>query len=203
MHLRRIACFLLGGWLIGSVLMVFVTSSNYDAAEDVLRSPPPEAAKLLANLPGEQGRMLLFFIANEIGRGYIPIWQSIQVLLGLATAVTLFLERRTRYYSAGVGLMLLLVLFEWLVVLPQLDWLGRSVDFVPWRDDSSARNQYWNLRAVYLGVETVKLLVGALVVAALIVMRTRSRGLHGEIGKAELNEAAAWPRTGRSLGGSS
>src|SRR5205814_9625952 len=109
------------------------------------------------NLTGEQARMLMFFMANEASRSYFTLWESVQLLMGLGTAVALFLERRTRLYSAGVGLMLLLVLFEWLGVLPQLDWLGRSIEFVPWKMDSSARGQYWNLQAVYLGVQTVKL----------------------------------------------
>jgi hypothetical protein len=189
MHLRRIAFFLLGGWLVGSVLMLFVTSANYDAADAVLRSPPPQAAKLLSTLPREQDRMLLFFMANEASRSYNGFWGFLQLLIGFGTGVSLFLERRTRFYSAGIGLMLLLVLFEWLVILPQLDWLGRSVDFVPWKAYSNIRDQYWNLRAVYLGVEIVKMLVGAGVVTALLIMRTRPRGIRRETGESELNEA--------------
>ena len=175
---------------MGSVLMLFVTSENYDAADAVLRSPPPQAAKLLSTLPREQDRMLLFFMVNEASRSYSTLWGSIQLLIGFGTAVSLFLERRTRFYSAGVGLMLLLVLFEWLVILPQLDWLGRSVDFVPWKVYSSTRDQYWNLRAVYLGVDIVKMLVGAGVVAALLIMRSRPRGNRRDTGdgEAESNE---------------
>jgi hypothetical protein len=202
MHLRRIACFLLGGWLIGSLLMLFVNSANYDAADDVLRSPPPQATKLLSNLTGEQARMVMFFMANEASRSYVTVWECMQLLMGLGTAASLFLERRTRFYSAGVGLMLLLVLFEWLVILPQLDWLGRSIEFIQWKVDSSARAQYWNLRAVYLGVETVKLLVGAGVVAALLIMRNRSRVSRRETGEAETNEAVTMrsPRRRKTSG---
>jgi hypothetical protein len=197
MHLRRIALFLLGGWLVGSVLILFVSSANYEAADAVLRSPPPQAAKVLSILPSEQGRMLLFFVASEASRSYSTVWEPLQSLLGIGTAGALFLDRRTRFYSAGIGLMLLLVFFEWLVILPQLDWLGRSIDFVSWKVYSSTRDQYWNLRAVYLGVGMVKLLVGAGVVAALLVMRTRSRGSRHEIGEAESGETVP----GRSSGG--
>lgn len=204
MHLRRIACSLLGGWIIGSMLMLFVNSANYDAAEDALRSPPAEAAKLLSSLTGEQARMVMFFMANEASRSYVTFWEPIQLLMGFGTAVSLFLERRTRFYSAGVGLMLLLVLFEWLVILPQLDWLGRSIEFVPWKLYSSARGQYWNLRAVYLGVETVKLLVGGLLIAALLIMRSRSRGSKREAMEPETNEdvSVRATRRRRTRGGS-
>src|SRR5207302_956337 len=146
----------LGGWLLGSILMLFVSSQNDDAADSVFRSPPPQAAKLLSTLKAEERRMLLFYMANEASRSYETIWGAMQLALGFGTAIALFLERRTRLYSAGIALMLLLVLFEILVILPQLDWLGRSIDFVPWKLESPARNQYWNLSAVYLGIDVMK-----------------------------------------------
>ncbi|MGI8744500.1 MAG: hypothetical protein ACR2NN_18380 [Bryobacteraceae bacterium] len=189
MHLRRIACFLLGGWLVGSALMLFITSWNYDAASDVFRSPSPEMAKMLAELPGEEARMLLFHMANEASRSYGTAWGITQLVMGFSTAVALFLERRTRFYSAGIGLMLLLVLFECFVILPQLEWVGRSVDFVSWKVYSSARDQYWNLRAVFLGIESVKLLVGAGVTVALLVARSRSRSIRPEDEESGAGEA--------------
>jgi hypothetical protein len=204
MHLRRIACFLLGGWLVGSVLMLCVTSWNYDAAGDVFRSPSPEMTQMLAKLPGEEARMLLFHAANEASRSYGTVWEIAQLVIGFSTATALFLERRTRFYSAGIALMLLLVLFECFVILPQLDWVGRSVDFVSWKVYSSARDQYWNLRAVFLGIESVKLLVGTGVAAALLIARSRSRPNRPNHQEAE--EATPQPvrrRRSRSTSGSS
>src|SRR5205807_5686186 len=141
---------------------------------------PPQATKLLSTIGSEQRRMLLFFVANEASRSHETTWELLQLLMGFGTAIALFLDRRTRLYSAGIGLMLLLVLFELLVILPQLDWLGRSNGFVSWKVSSITRNQYWNLHAVYLGVGIVKLLVGAAVAAALFFMRSRSRGARTE-----------------------
>ncbi|MDQ6758980.1 MAG: hypothetical protein M3Z32_03810 [Acidobacteriota bacterium] len=175
MHLRRLACFLLGGWLMGSVLMLFVTSWNYDAADVVARSHSSDLAKVVGPLSGEQARMLFFHMANEATRSYGVAWEIMQMVIGLATAAALFLERRTRLYTIGVGLMLLLVLFECSVILPQLDYVGRSVDFVPWNATSSMRDQYWSLRAVFLGMDTLKLLLGVGITAALLTLRNRSR----------------------------
>lgn len=204
MHLRRIALFLLGGWLVGSVLALLISTSNYEAADAILRSPPPEAAKMLAALPGEHGRMLMFFVANEATRSFSGLWEPLQLLLGFGTGLALFLERRTRFYSAGIGLMVLLVLFEWLAILPQLDWLGRSIDFVAWKVYSSTRDQYWNLQAVYLGVGAVKLLVGTGVAAALLFMRTRSRSSRQETLDPESGEQlSTHSRTGRRRSGGS
>lgn len=197
MHLRRIACFLLGGWMIGSVLMLCVTGWNYDAAADVASSPGPELAKLLAKLPGEQGRMLLFHMANEANRSYGTVWETTQLLIGFSTAFVLFLERRTRFYSVAIGVMLLLVLFECFIIIPQSDWVGRSVDFVPWNVYSAARDQYWNLRGLFISMEVLKLLVGAGVTGALLMTRSYLRFSPTELAETEL-KAERSPRPGKS-----
>ena len=189
MRLRRLACFLLGGWLLGSILALLTADSNFETADALLRIRAPETAKLLSKLEGEEQRMLMFFMAEEASRASTAIWQIMQIWLGIGTVVTLFLERHTRFYSAWAGLMLLLVLFEWLAVTPQLNWLGRSIDFVPWKLYSNTRDQYWNLRGVYLGVEAVKLLAGALIVAALL--HGRKRRSQNEEREHERNESGA------------
>ena len=189
MHLRRLACFLLGCWLMGSVLMLCVTSWNSDAADALAGSHSPETSKLFAPLRGEQVRMLVFHMANDASRSYGAVWEIMQLVIGLGIAVALFLERRTRLYSIAIGLMLLLVLFECFVILPQLDWLGRSVDFVPWKTSSPTRDQYWNLRAVFLGMESLKLLIGFGLTAILLTLRSRRRGQRPELVEIETSEA--------------
>lgn len=190
--------------MMGSLVMLYVSSSNYDAAGDVLRGPSAQTARILNRLPGEDGRMLLFHMANEATRSYGAAWELVQLAIGLPAAFLLFLERRTRFYSIGVGLMLLVVLFEYFVLLPQLDWLGRTADFVSWKVTSTPRDQYWNLRAVFLGIEVLKLLVGAGVSGALLTVRSRSqvtRPPESETKSEELRAARPTPvRRRRSSG---
>ena len=160
--------------------MLCVTSWNYDAAAAIAASHSPRIAKLLVPLRGEQARMLIFHIANEATRSYGTAWEATQVLIGLGAAAALFLERRTRLYIIGVGVMLLVAIFEWLVILPQLGYLGSSVDLVPWNLNSPTRDQYWNLRAVFIGMESLKLLLGAGLAAALLVIRGKSQAQRTE-----------------------
>ena len=137
--------------------------------------------------------MLLFYMADEASRSYTTAWSVLQLVLALPTAAILLVERRTRYYSIGVGLMLLLVLFEWLVITPQLDWLGRTIDFIPAKTASTTRNQYWNLRAVYLWIEILKILLGTGVTCMLVIMRTRARTAVTDRIQPELEEAGSPP----------
>lgn len=188
MHLRRLACFLLGSWLTGSVLMLCVTTWNYEAADALAGSHSPETTKLFYPLRGEQARMLVFHISNEASRSYGTAWESLQLAIGLAVAAALFLERRTRFYSIGIGLMLVLVLFECYAILPQLDWLGRSADFVSWRVNSQTRDQYWNLRAVFLGMESLKMLLGLGITGALLIARSRGRSELTQVEALESNQ---------------
>lgn len=169
--------------------MLCVTSWNYDAAAALAASHSPETTRLFAPLRGDQARMLIFLMANEASRSYGTAWEIMQIVIGLGAALALFLERRTRLYTIGIGLMLLLVLFEGFVILPQLDWLGRSVDSVPWKVSSPARDQYWNLRAVFLTMESLKLLLGFGLAGTLLVLRTRSRTQRPEVMQLENNEA--------------
>ena len=165
---------------MGSVLMLCVTSWNYDAAAAVAGSHSPETAKLLFPLRGEQARMLVFHIANEVTRSYSGAWEALQLIVGLGAAAALFLERRTRLYTIGIGFMLLVVIFEWLVILPQLNYIGSSVDMVPWKMNSPVRDQYWNLRAVFVAMECLKLLLGAGLAAALLIIRSRTQAQRTE-----------------------
>lgn len=183
---------------MGSVLMLCVNSWNYDAADALAKSHSPETTKLFAALRAEQARMLVFHIVNEASRSYGTAWEIMQFVIGLAAALALFLERRTRWYPIGIGLMLLLVLFEWFVILPQLDWLGRSVDFVPSKVNSPTRDQYWNLRAVFLGMESLKLLIGAGLTVTLLSIRSRTRGQPREQVETETNPGSSDARP-RSL----
>ncbi len=177
--------------------MLLVTGVNSEAVDDVLRGPPPSAVTVLKKLNGEQARMLLSYMADEASRSYTTAWSVLQLVLAIPALGILLMERRTRYYTIGVALMLLLVLFEWLVITPQLDWLGRTVDFVPWKTRSATRDQYWNLRAVYLGMEILKILLGAGVTVMLVIMRSRPRAVTAELTQLQPPEEGARRRRTR------
>jgi hypothetical protein len=175
MHFRRIAAFLLGAWLAGTLLMLWVSNQNQESAAALVRAPGPETTKMILTLGQEQVRMLTSFVANEANRAYAVVWEWFQVFLGLVAVCVLLMERKNRVEAAGCIAMVILVLFEALFVSPELAYLGRGVDFVPWRAFNAARDQYWSLNAVFLGMETLKIILGLGVVASLFVVRSRRR----------------------------
>ena len=187
---------------MGSVLMLCVTSWNDESASAVAGSHSPQTAKALFPLRGEQARMAVFYITNEATRSYGTVWEVMQFVIGLATAGALFLERRTRLYTIAIAVMLLVVIFEWLVILPHLGYLGSSIDMVPWNTSSAARDQYWNLRAVFIGMETLKLLLGAGLTGALLVIRTRSRSQSTDLPDPVLTTGERSERRRKSRAGS-
>jgi hypothetical protein len=177
MHYRRIACFLLGAWFLGSVLAMWSAALEFDSVEAVLNSPPPAAAKMIATFGQEPARALLRYSAVERQQKYFEDWELAQIALGLALAVLLFLERERRALAAGAAAMLMLVVFERFKLTPELAWLGRSLEFGSATSQSAVRAQLWNLHRMYGAAEALKLLIAAVLTGVLFIVRKGRRRL--------------------------
>jgi hypothetical protein len=174
MHHTRIAAFLLGAWLLGSLFLTFVATRNFRTVDAVLKTPPPEASKMIQGLGHDNARQLLRYLAGEENRGYFDAWELAQ--LGLGTALTGFLlfGVEKRLLAGLAGAMLVLTLFQHLKITPELEWLGRSIDFLPATAESQARDQFWKLHGIYGGIEVVKMLLAVVIAGFLFPMRRRS-----------------------------
>ena len=74
MHYSRIAAFLLGGLLLGSLFMAFVATENFRTAGEILKAPPPQAEKMIQQLGEENFRLLLRYQAGD--RRFPPEWRA-------------------------------------------------------------------------------------------------------------------------------
>jgi hypothetical protein len=171
MHHFRIAAFLLGCWLLGSLFITFVATDNFHIVDAVLSSPPPEASKMIQTLGDQHARQLLRYLAGEENRGFFQDWELAQLALGTALVGFLLFGIEKRLLAVLAGAMLILTLFQHFKITPELDWTGRSIDFAP--AESQARDQFWKLHGIYSGIEVVKMLLAVTTAGFLFPMRRR------------------------------
>lgn len=175
MHYSRIAAFLLGALLAGNLFMAWVATGNFQAVSDTLKTPPPQAEKMIRTLGDENARMLLRYLAGEENRRFFQSWETIELILGVLLAGLLFLADRRRLLAGLAASVVILAALEHFKITPELVWQGRSIDFVPATADSTARQQFYKLHAAYGMIEAVKLLLILGIGIALFPRRRRAR----------------------------
>jgi hypothetical protein len=175
MHFSRISAFLLGALLAGSLFMAFVATGNFQTVSEILKSPPPQAEKMIKVLGDENARLLLRYQAGEENRLFFESWETAQLVLGLLLAGLLFLGDKRRLLAGLAGAMVILTVFQHFKITPDLVWQGRSIDFVPVTADPTARQQFFKLHAAYGVIEAVKLLLMIAIGIGLFPRRRRAR----------------------------
>jgi hypothetical protein len=176
MHTRRIAGFLLGAWMGGSVLMLLIQSANQRITEYVLASPSAQSlAALKKTDPLENVELLMRYQAAEQNRRYSSIWEETQFGIAFFLFACLFLAtQRNVFPMLFCGLMLLMVIFEHFEISPELAFRGRETDFPPGSLSDGARAGVWALGQILAWVEASKLVLGSLLAAYLFIFRARS-----------------------------
>ncbi|HTA69761.1 MAG TPA: hypothetical protein VK776_15845 [Bryobacteraceae bacterium] len=174
MHYSRVSAFLLGGLLIGSLFMGFVATGNFQTVNEILKSPPPQAEKMIQQLGAENARLLLRYQAGEENRLFFESWEMAQLVLGLFLAGLLFLTGKSRLLAGLAGAMVILTIFQHFKITPELIWQGRSIDFATVTADPAARQQFFKLHAAYGVMEVVKLLLMVAIGVGLFPRRRRS-----------------------------
>jgi hypothetical protein len=173
MHHPRIAAFLLGSWLLGSLFLAFVATGNFRTVDTVLNSPPPAASQMIQTLGRENARQLLRYLAGEENRGYFEAWELAQLVIGTALAGFLLVGSKNRLLAGLAGAMLALTLFQHFKITPEMLSTGRSIDFLPRAIESEALRQFWKLHGIYGGIEAVKMLLAATIAGFLFSIRRR------------------------------
>jgi len=176
MHHARIAAFLLGAWLMGSLFMAYVATGNFATVDQVLKAPSLEAEKMIQTLGNENARHLLRYLAGEENRGFFETWEIAEMIIGVGLAAFLILGLKQRLSAALTAAIIILTGFQHFKITPEMVWLGRSIDFIAWTADSQARSQFYKLHAAYGIIEGAKLLLMLVVAGFLFTMsRRRSR----------------------------
>jgi di/tricarboxylate transporter len=200
MHRHRIAAFLAGCLILGSLFMIFVATQNFGTVDRVLAAPPQEAARMFQTLGPQNARLLLRYLAGEENRLFFTSWEWCQIALGaLLTAVLLLAVKsakgvartagrgeelaaprsvlrefdRSRLLAGLTGTMTILAMFQRFRVTPEMISLGRLIDFGG-GSGSAAYNQFWRLHGLYGVLEVVKLAL-LIVVAAILLFGRRAK----------------------------
>jgi len=167
MHRHRIAAFLAGCLILGSLFMIFVATQNFATVDRVLAAPPQEAAQMFQTLGPENARLLLRYLAGEENRLFFTNWELAQIALGALLTAILLLAIQSRLLAGLVGAMLIVALFQHFRVTPEMIALGRLVDFGG-GSGSAAYSQFWRLHGLYGVLEVVKLAL-LIVVAGILL----------------------------------
>lgn len=176
MHATRIVTFLLGIWLGCSVMMDLITLQTPNLPDQILSNPHPEAQKIIQASKGDGARLLLDHAAREEVRYYTSNWELIQIPLGFLTLGALYFATERRLLANVLaGLMLVVVLFQYFAITPELTYRGREADFPPGSLMPVTVEGVKALTQVYVGVEGLKIVIGGLLASVIFAQRSRRR----------------------------
>ena len=161
MHVRRLACFFLGAWFAGSLLMALLVTQNPGKAERLMMNLSPNAAAQFNTVPPAQARAILRYHAAERNRDLMETWDTLQLLYGAGFFIfLLFASREGKVSLAAALAMVALVLMQKLFLTPEIADQGRLADFLPADANTADRAKAIVLQNAYWGVEAVKWMAG-------------------------------------------
>jgi len=171
MHFRRIACWLLGAWFIGSIAVSRITSSNFAAVDRVLDSPVPEVHLIAISRSRPVARSLLRYMAVDLNRGYFTEWQRLQLLLGAGIVVVLLADSRKRGLIVLALSAMVLVAFQHFWVTPEILFIEQARTFPSQNGPPVSEYGLGRMQLLYNAVEAAKLLLVLALSALLIKMQ--------------------------------
>jgi hypothetical protein len=175
MHSTRIAAFLLGAWIGCCIFMDFIALQNPRLASGVLDSATPPAVLIMQKLGPEQTSLLLRYFAAEQYRYYFSAWEWCQIAGAvILSAVLYFATEKRAMPQILCGLMVVLALFQ-LAIQPELSYRGREADFPPGSQALGTKARVWALSEVWIGAESAKLLIGAVLAGYVFMYKSRRR----------------------------
>jgi len=173
MHGRRVACFFLGIWLAGGLLLAWVAAQNLASPDRVMADSDP-AVRLRLKPFGQEAAAILKFHAAEENRWLYGKWELYQLFFGsIFFCVMLFGSREDKFALLGVLVMLLLVALQRFLLTPELHALGRLIDFAPVAQ-APDQNRFWITNMAHIGVEVVKDGLALLLAGQMVFSRRRS-----------------------------
>lgn len=178
MHSRRFACFLLGLWLGGALLVAWVASQNFRTGDRLLTTDDPEAMlRLKAVGDAAEGRALIRHAASEENRDLLETWEYAQLFLGLFFFAFLLLGTGEGKISLAMALlMVLIVVIQRFALTPYITGLGRTLDFARNGGPHGEQARFSVLHGIYIGLELAKWAAAALLASILVLQRSRRSG---------------------------
>jgi hypothetical protein len=190
---RRLAAFIVGAWLAGSLFMDITAIANFHAVDRFLADPGIPSAELIHNAGHDNTRILLRRAAGEANGWLFEQWEWIQLGVGLCLLLVLIYGSRPPKVPIALCLILIvLVLVERFTLTPNILRLGRIVDFLPADPKLPDRVSFGVYHGAYLLLELGKLVVAFAIAGILIIRRSPDPQMFAR--EAELAEAVAQPR---------
>ena len=155
--------------------MAWVTSENSRGVERLLDEPNPAAHMQFKTLGPAATRVLLRYQVSEQNRFLFETWDTTQMILGcFFFFFLLFGTREDKFALFMALLMLVAVLFQRFLITPEINSLGRNLDFVPPEVYFPGRPKLAVAQTAYFGLDLCKGLL-ALVLASRWVLGRRGR----------------------------
>jgi hypothetical protein len=165
---------MLGLWLAAGLCVYWMERQNLRHVDLLLSGGNPNVTVRLKPL-GVDARSVLLYQASEQNRYHRHKWENLQLLLGTAFFLTmLFGSREDKFVLLGIVGLLGMVALQRFLITPEIDALGRLLDFAPQDQMGTERNRRWVLEKAALGVEAVKWGVALLLTARMVFSRKRS-----------------------------
>jgi hypothetical protein len=175
MHLRRIAAFLLGAWILGSLFMFVVATQNFKAVDRMLNAPTREAQERIEVLGDAEARQFLRYHSSELNRQYFELWERTQLIIGFLLVIVYLRSSQRLYILALPFIMLLMVAAMHFLISPEIVRLGRMIDFVANGRETATGQQFWMYHNIYSGMEVTKFLFAVFLAWTVNFRRFRKR----------------------------
>lgn len=161
MHNRRLASFLVGAWLLGSVFMFFVATQNFRGVDRLLEAPTAAAQSRIEELGKDDARLFLRFQVSELNRYFFENWERAQLLIGvLLVLVTMRGSTRMAILAMPLAMLLIVAAGHW-GLSPEINRLGAAMDFVPNARETGVGREFWRYHQAYSAGEVLKFLIGS------------------------------------------
>jgi hypothetical protein len=132
MHTRRFGAFLIGMWLMGSILVWYTSSLSELTAARVFSDPPQQLGREPGSTGPEITRQLVQYHSAELNRRLGQTWEILQLgLLGALLAISILNAHRSHVVISSVFVMTVIVFVQIVAVTPGLTAASRALDFVP------------------------------------------------------------------------
>ncbi len=173
MFSRRFATFLLGIWMGCCVLVDALALEGQRIATRILDIPIIEAKAALTKSGDAPIAPLLHHLASEQVRATVENWETAQLVIFAAMLVLLVLTDQRKILAVILATAMgLLTLIQHYGITPDLNILGRSLDFLAESAAFTVRAQVWTLTQIYVVLETIKLLTGGLLASYFFAMES-------------------------------
>jgi hypothetical protein len=129
MHTRRLITFLLGAWFALVLSVAGMTTTGFQVANNVGKTPPGEATRALVLVGEPMSGYLFRYVAAEINRTVCEYAGLAELGILFAMASLLLLQNYSRPATLLAGMMLLAAVASHFLLTPQIVAQGRILDF--------------------------------------------------------------------------